>query len=238
MNEPSLYNISFSRLHHPEVGQIVNRFFEDIAKSNSNTAIDPDFQRLYSTLDAQRPLFQLSLDQIKAREETDFIAQLDQNRDNDIQALRFGLRAYNNTRIEAKKKANTALNIIFNQYKGVEADSYEQETIRLNNLIATLNNPENMPHIALLNLVEFVVNLSTSNTTFNELFANRSYKTAIQTVYDTKKLREQLIVDFKILTAYVYAMALAKNTSFYTDILAIINNSRQYYANIMAPRKG
>ncbi len=237
MNAQKLYPIDLVRLHHAEAGQFINRFFEDVAQATLNLSVDEDLEGLYQKINEQRPVFQKALDQIRAQQETEQIALLDQNRDHDIQALRFALKAYRTSRNTDKQKAYTELSIILTQYKDVEDDNYEQETIRLTNLVSLLTDSSHTAAVSLLKLNEFVTELASSNTAFNTLFANRSYQVSAKTVYDVKALRKELFTDYKLLADYVLSMAKVKATTpLYKDVLTLLNNGRQYYANTIARR--
>lgn len=239
MTITQLSPIKLSSLRNPEAGQLINRFFEDFTKSDIDVAIDADFKRLFDSLKAQIAIYSKALDQIKAQEETGKIAELDTERDEAVQALKFVLKSYQSTKIEAEKQAFNALQLILNQYKGVENDSYEQETLRLNNLITLLTNTENSGHIKTLGIEKFVMRLADSNKSFNDVFANRSHKIVIKEVYDVKVLKKELLAVYVKMANYTESLAIVKeNTPFYKDVLSIFNNSRKYFADVIAKRGG
>ena len=81
-------------------------------------------------------------------------------------------------------------------------------------------------------------NLETANTNFKNKFNTRSTDTITTVVYDTKALRKAILETYKELAEYVLVMAKRRNTAYYLDILTVINNGREYFANILARHSG
>jgi hypothetical protein len=57
-------------------------------------------------------------------------------------------------------------------------------------------------------------------------------------VYDVKALRKTLTDDYRQMTDYISVMANLKADPFYKDVLAVVNNSRKYFSDVVAKRKG
>lgn len=81
------------------------------------------------------------------------------------------------------------------------------------------------------------MNLAASNTDFNQLFAQRSFKTSQKVVADVKALRKTLASDYKTMINYIAAMASVKEDTYYKDILTILNNGRNYFSNVVLSRR-
>jgi hypothetical protein len=77
----------------------------------------------------------------------------------------------------------------------------------------------------------------TSNTAFNELFSHRSLKDLQKEVYSVKGLRKELTDIYQKLSAYINANAQVKPDEFFVKTLEVLNNSRKYYADVLARRK-
>lgn len=107
-----------------------------------------------------------------------------------------------------------------------------------NTLLGKLLSPEYSSHVATLGIVKFVNHLADSNTTFNDLFSHRSYQASQKQVYDVKALRKTLTDDYRQMTDYISVMANLKADPFYKDVLAVVNNSRKYFSDVLAKRKG
>jgi hypothetical protein len=57
-------------------------------------------------------------------------------------------------------------------------------------------------------------------------------------VYDAKALRKAILDTYKDLAEFVLVIAKRRNTQYYLDILTVINNGREYFANILARHGG
>lgn len=224
-------------LQNAEFGQLIVRFFEDLNTKSLDINVDPDLKRLYEALQDQLPAYNTALDQIRASEESEQIFKLDKVRDRDIQALRDSLKPYRNAKTQTETDAYNAIRLLMSEYKGVEDDSYESETNRLNSLIGRLQSPEFYNSALTLGIEKFIMNLAASNTDFNQLFAQRSFRTSQKVVADVKALRKTLALDYKTMTNYIAAMASVKEDTYYKDILTIINNGRNYFSNVVLSRR-
>lgn len=224
-------------LQNAEFGQLIVRFFEDFNTKSLDINVDVDFKRLYEALQNQLPAYNAALDQIRASEESEQIFKLDKVRDRDIQALRDSLKPYRNAKTQTETDAYNTIQLLISEYKGVEDDSYESETNRLNSLIGRLQSQDFYNSALTLGIEKFIMNLAASNTDFNQLFAQRSFKTSQKVVADVKALRKTLASDYKTMTNYIAAMASVKEDIYYKDILTIINNGRNYFSNVVLSRR-
>lgn len=237
MSTIKLSSLYMNGLQNAEFGQLIVRFFEDFSTKSLDINVDADLKRLYEALQYQLPVYNAALDQIRASEESEQIARLDKVRDRDIQALRDSLKPYRNAKTQNETDAYHAMRLLISEYKGVEDDSYESETNRLNSLIIRLQSPEFYNSALTLGIEKFIMNLAASNTDFNQLFAQRSFKTSQKVVADVKALRKTLASDYKTLINYISAMASVKEDTYYKDILTIINNGRNYFSNVVLSRR-
>lgn len=238
MKNQKLTPLHLPTLHNAEFGQFISRFFEDFKGASLVATKDEDFNTMFEQLKAQIPTYNKALEQIRESEETNKIATLDRVRDADLQALRDSIKPYRNAKTDQKKQAYNALKIILDEYKDVARDSYEQETMKLNTLIATLKNDANQPHLSLLKITDFLTELEQSNTEFNEVFAKRSAQNLQKETYDVKALRKQMTELYRKLSNYIVTLAGIKQDEFYKKVLDTFNNSRKYYADTLAIRGG
>lgn len=237
MNTSTLSSLHLNGLQNAEFGQLIVRFFEDFNSSSLDVNTDLDFKKLYDALQLQIPTYNAALDQVRASEESKQIAEFDHTRDLDVKALRDSLRPYRNSRIQSEIDAYAVLNLLVSEYKGVENESYESETNKLNSLVARLQSSDYTSHVATMGIVKFINQLADSNTAFNDLFAQRSYKTSQKVVLDVKILRKSLAADYRKMTGYIAALASVKDDAYYKEILAIINNGRSYFLNVVLARR-
>ncbi len=238
MEKQKLIPLHVIRLHHAEFGQFIVRFFEDFSQTSLDANTDADFKRMFDALQTQIPGYNNALDQIRASEESAKIAEADKARDMDVQALKDSIKPYRNAKTQTEKDAYIAVKILLDQYKGVENASYEEETNKLNLMVAKLQSSEYSSHVATLGIVKFVNHLSDSNTAFNDLFSHRSYQASQKQTYDVKALRKTLTNDYSQMANYIAMLANVKTDVFYKDVLAVINNGRKYFSDLLARRNG
>lgn len=238
MKKIELTPIHLQSMHHAEFGKFVERFFEDFNKSGLNADTDADFSVLFEDLRSKIATYNKALVQIKESEATQKIAELDKMRANDFQALKDSIKPYRNSKKEERKASYKALKIALDEYKNVTNLSYEEETHKLKALISLLKEPEYKPHITALKLEEFLEELEESNTAFDTLFAERSAQNIGKETYDTKALRKEMTDLYRRMVNYIEALANVKKEEFYPKALEVINNSRKYYADVLAKRGG
>lgn len=236
MEKLKITTLDVAKLHHAEFGQFIIRLIEDFGKTSLDANTDADFKAMYDGLQAQIPTYNSALEQIRASEESKKIAEADQVRDSDVQALKDSIKPYRSAKTQAEKDAYTAVKIVLDQFKGVESNSYEEETNKLNLLTTKLLSADYTSALDTLGVKKFVDNLSASNTAFNEIFAHRSYQTSQKVTYNVKALRKTMMQDYSKMANYMVALANVKSDAFYKSVLDVINNSRKYYADVLARR--
>lgn len=233
-----LVTLDFTRLHHAEFGQMITRLSDDFAKSGINIDTDDDFKKLFSALKTKNQSFSKALEQIRENENTQKIAELDGVRDDDFKALRDSIKPYRNSKREHQKEAYNALKIVFDEYKNITELNYEAETKKIATLLSVLKTEQYPFHISNLQIQGFVDDLEKSNTAFDTLFAVRSMQNIAKETYDTKALRREMSEIYRKLVTYIETLASVKQDPFYPNALEIINNSRKYFADLLAKRQG
>lgn len=231
--------VDLQRLHHAEFGQFIVRFFEDFNSSSLDANTDTDFKKMFDTILAQIPIYNNSLDQIRASEETVKIANADAVRDADLQSLRDAVKPYRNAKTQTEKDAYNTIKLLLNQYKNVQHASYEEETNRLNTLVGKLLSSEYSSAVSSLGIVKFTNHLSDSNAAFNTIFSSRFTGNSQKQNFDVKALRKILTHDYKQMANYVVTLANVKEDPFYKDLLLVLNNGRTYFSKtVLARRNG
>lgn len=229
--------VDLQRLHHAEFGQFIVRFFEDFNSSSLDANTDTDFKKMFDVIQAQIPIYNSSLDQIRGSEETAKIAAADAIRDADLQALRDAVKPYRNAKTQTEKDAYVTIKLLLNQYKNVQHASYEEETNRLTTLVGKLLSSEYSSAVSSLGIVKFTNHLSDSNATFNTIFSSRFSGNFQKQNFDVKALRKVLTHDYKQMANYIVTLANVKEDPFYTDLLAILNNGRNYFSKTVLARR-
>lgn len=233
-----LYPLTVSRLQNLEVGQFIIRFLNDFQNLNLDATTDLDFKRSYDSLLAQSPVYDAALNQIRAKAESDLLIEKDNIRDKAVRTLRRALSVAEFTDIEAEKIAYKTIFIVLKTYKDIEIESYEAESLGLDNLIAELRNTKNLPAVQLLGLEKYINKVEQTNAIFKTTFDQRSTTTISTEIFDTKKLRKAILETYKNLADYTLAMANNNSNPFYKDTLGVINNGRKYFADLVAKRNG
>ena len=233
-----LYPITISQLSYLDSGQFIVRYLTDFNNSGIDTATDPDFKAIHNSLVLQSPIYNEALMQIRAQAETLELITLDQTRDKKVTTLRRAVSVFEHTDDAAEKVGYGLIKIVLNTYKDIEKMNYEAESLGVDNLIAELRNGAHLPAVQTLGLEGRINNLETANTNFKNKFNTRSTDTITTVVYDTKALRKAILETYKELAEYVLVMAKRRNTAYYLDILTVINNGREYFANILARHSG
>lgn len=234
-----LEKLNTARLHNLESGQFLTRFFTDFESTGLQANTDIEFEAIYTDLQNQLPTYLAALAQISAKEESEQLLSLDAVRDRKIGALRMAWKVFQNTDNPSKMAAYEKLTVIMNAYKSLASENYEAETLGINNLLATLQLPENFAAVQLLNMEEHLTALQNANALFEAKFSARSSNSISTETYDTKMLRKNIFTTYNELCNYVWAMAKRRNTiPFFGTVLTSINNGRAYFANIIATRKG
>ncbi|MFP3590535.1 DUF6261 family protein [Chryseobacterium sp. SIMBA_038] len=229
--------VDLQRLHHAEFGQFIVRFLEDFNSSSLDANTDTDFKKMFDAIQTQIPIYNSSLDQIRGSEETTKIAAADAVRDADLQALRDAVRPYRNAKTQTEKDAYVTIKLLLNQYKNVQHASYEEETNRLTTLVGKLLSSEYSSAVSSLGIVKFTNHLSDSNATFNTIFSSRFSGNFQKQNFDVKALRKVLTHDYKQMANYIVTLANVKEDPFYTDLLAILNNGRNYFSKTVLARR-
>ena len=70
-----------------------------------------------------------------------------------IYKLKDSIKPYRNAKMKPRKNAYIAIKIVLDQYKGVENNAYEEETIKINTLVTKLQSTDYTAHILLWELV-------------------------------------------------------------------------------------
>lgn len=238
MNAQKLISLDLQSLHQPEFGQFIIRFFEDFEKTALPTDVDVDLKLLFDYLKAQIPTYNKALEQIRANEESKKIAELDRIRDADVQALKDSIKPYRAAKNTAQKDAYIALKIVLDAYKNIFKEGYEKQTNQINNLVSTLQSDKYSSHVAVLKVGVFVEELDKSNKAFNNLFAHRSFLNLQKETYNIRELRKDMTTVYRKMAKYIEVLADVKQDDYYKKVLDVVNNSRKYYADVLAVRGG
>jgi hypothetical protein len=190
------------------------------------------------TLTDKNAVYDRAHGQVTKSDETAKIAAADKVRDAAISAAIRYLNVFELSELESEKAAFASLETLFNEYKGLQNWNFEEETNGIDKLVSDLQNPKYAPHVATINMGNYVERMRLRNQDFKVLFQKRTVETSTKVVYDVKALRDDLKTVYDDMTDYVLSMAKAKNTEEFNQSLTAINAVRKYYADLIAKRKG
>lgn len=232
----TLLPLKLSHLRHAEATQFLTRFLDDLDKSALELTADQVLTALIARLRTElRPLTS-SLEQVRSSSKSADIAKADERRDRDFQALKDSLRPYRTSSDEGEKVAYTSLKTLLDQYKLTAKTNYEAQTALLTNLLERLATAPYTDQLTELGMTKFVDKLGTSQAAFEAVFSARSQEELTKTSYDVKALRKTAFATYQDLADYTAVLARVKGDQLYLDLLAVLNNSRGYYADILARR--
>lgn len=233
-----LYPITTTRLQLLESGQFINRFLTDFDNSGLVATTDAEFKIQLDELRAQWPTYNNALMQIKAQAESEELIGLDLIRDHKFSSFRRALSAYEFTDDATEKTAYLDLMVILRKYNDIEKANYEAESLGIDKVVLEFRDA-GVHALDTLQLTRFVDKLEGANNAFKAMFDSRSTDIIATVTYDTKALRAAIFDTYKELAEYSLAIAKRKKTvPFYTTLIDVLNTGREYYADILARRKG
>lgn len=233
-----LYPISTMRLQLLESGQFIVRFLTDFDNSGLVATTDAEFKKQLDQLRAQSPIYNNALMQVKAKAESEELVGLDLHRDRRFSSLRRALSAYEFTDDATEKMAYLELNVIMRRFNDIEKANYEAESLGIDKVVEDFRAAKDHA-IDTLQLKRFVDKLEEANDAFKIMFSQRSSDTISTVTYDTKALRSAIFETYKDLAEYSLVIAKRnKSVPFYITLMDVLNTGREYYADILARRKG
>jgi hypothetical protein len=234
-----LHKLSIARLTHLEAGQLIKSSIKDLETAGIIITTDTHINDYVHQMSTDSELYDKGLLQIKKNQETEEIANLDHNRDLSLAAFKRQLNVYELSTNAAIVAAYNAVTIVVKNYKNLAALNYEAESNGIDNLIADLKSPGYAPHVATLNLAEFIDRIKVSNDDFKLKFSQRGTDISSTEHYNMKVIRKAAIENYNNYTQYVLSLAkLSTGGDYYKNILNIINQTRKYYSDLLAKRNG
>jgi len=234
----TLITFSAQTLTNAETAELITRHLTDIDALDKSVIVDPLVINYTTRLRDELPTYRKALMQIQRNVETDKIAEADVARDKAVITLRKALSLAEETDDVDLQEQSHSVRILFDKYKEVEDLNYEAESMNVDNWLADLQSQAYAKSVVSLGLTVYVERLNAANEAFKTLFSNRQFAASFAESYNTKALRQQLMQVYREFTLYILSMSNATNADQYLKILALLNSGRQYYANIIARRKG
>lgn len=232
-----LHAFAVSNLTFSESAQFLTRLLADWDQQEFFQT-DSVIEDLIAKIRQQLPDFHASLHQVRRDEHTKTITEADQLRDMELAALRAAVNAFRTSRREEEQKAYTQLRDLLLTVKMAERSKYETETALITSLLRRLDKSPYKEAIDMLGLTRFVTNLRDSQEAFETAFAQRSTSGLQKISHNAKGKRKAIFTSYLQLCDYLAIMVKVKDESIYSQALSVVNNSRSYYAELLARRKG
>lgn len=234
-----LHKLNVARLTHLEAGQLIKSSIKDLETAAINPATDTHINSYVNQMVTDSAEFDKGLLQIKKNQETEEIARLDHFRDLSLSAFNRQLKVYELSINPVFVTAYKAVTIVVKKYKNLATLNYEAESNGIDNLIADFTSPAYAPHIATLNMGDFVASITATNDDFKLLFSKRTTDISFTEVFNIKLIRKAAFANYTNYTQYVLSLArVDTGDDYYKKILNIINQTRKYYSDLLAKREG
>lgn len=234
-----LHKLRATALTNLEAGQLIKSSVKDLETAGIKTATDVHINRYVNQMITDSSEFDKGLLQIKKNQETDELARLDQVRDMSLIAFNRQLKVYELSINPAFVTAYKAVTIVVKKYKNLATLNYEAESNGIDNLVADFKSPVYAPHIATLNMGDFVASIAVANDDFKSLFSKRSIDISATEVFNIKTIRKAAFANYTNYTQYVLSLARVNTADdYHKNILNIINQTRKYYSDLLAKREG
>ena len=232
-----LYPINIVRLQMLESGQFINRFIKNFENSGLNPDEDAIIKAEVADLKLQMLTYVKAIKQIKAMAESEALKSLDIKRRRHFSIVKRAHSIYEYDEDVLVSTAYSVIKIILIKYKNTSLQNYETESLSIEKFINEIRNAKNNAMQTLL-LIPAIDQLELANEAFKTMFNRRSSINISTVKYNTLALRKGVFETYRNLATYTILMAKRKKTPFYITTLEVLNNGREYFADIIAHRKG
>ncbi|MCX6270433.1 MAG: DUF6261 family protein [Bacteroidetes bacterium] len=178
-----------------------------------------------------------TLEIIRKSAATALLAEADHERDNLIRGLIFGVKSALYHFDEEKQSAAERVKILFDQFGNIAVKPYAEETSAVNKLLEDLKGSY-AADVALLNLSDWIPELTARNQEFDILMKTRYTEDAGKTGLQMKQARKVLDAVYHSITDQITALILINGDTEYAFFVAELNARVVKYNTILARRKG
>jgi hypothetical protein len=231
------YPINVARLHMLESGQFLNRFSIDFNNSGLDPDADVELKALLDTFTEQSMAYSEALMQTRIKLETRSLKTLNLIRNQKFSVVRRATKVHEYDDELNEKVAYNTLSLILKKYKTIQTATFETKSLGIQKFITALRGAKNDALNVLL-LAGVVAKLEQANENFIVTFNTRSSENISDIKYDAFALRQTVFSTYKDLLEYVLVMAKRKKTPYYSTLLEVMNNGREYFADTLARRAG
>lgn len=232
----TLTSLNLKRLKNTEMAQFLTRFLDDLDRSGLRYTNDELLASLVTKLRQETATYKEAVKPIRVSNKSSLIRESDERRQRAIQALKESIRAHRYSTTEPLRSDYNNLKLLLTHYQGGGRHNYEEQSILISKLLGKLTTSPHKEEVATLGIKPFVDQLNTVQQEFETLFASRSKEQIDRPTYDLTALRQQVLEAYRLVVDYIELMNRAKSLKLYKDLLVVANNSRHYYADLLAKR--
>ena len=140
--------------------------------------------------------------------------------------------------VEAEVEASRVLQMVVKHFKLTAPLSYDAKSAAIEIVLAALKE-DNMPaHVAALALDKYIARLQEANKKYDSLMTARNSELSEKEKFNTPLLRNELFDIYRAFTTYLLAMANAKGSEQYTQVLSMVNTIRNTHASMLNRKEG
>ena len=159
---------------------------------------------------------------------TDIIFNADLKRDTTLRGLKTGLESNLSHFKPANSEAAKRLLVFLNNFGNVAAKSYEEESAAIFKIVSELK-ATHAADINTLGMMEWVEELESNNTTFDQLMTDRFDEADDKTRLRMKNVRKEIDKAYKAIAKRINALIIVNGEATYTDFVNKLNLRIDYY---------
>ncbi|MBF7094963.1 hypothetical protein IYQ92_06870 [Streptococcus sp. HF-1907] len=231
-----LLALPITRLGKYELSQFIVDFLSDYDKKQLDFETDTMPEQLVTNIRKAHKAFSTALNQVKVESQTKAIKELDDRRDEDWKGFYYSLQAKQYARTEEERKAYQTLNQLVAPYRDIVRSNYEVASAKYKQLLEYLKDEKYSVQLETLGLTDYVNHLKQSQEAFERFYINHANTKLDIIKYDDAKLKKALESAYKDLADYCQLIARLKEDAVYQDMIALLNNSRKPFLEMINRR--
>lgn len=233
----NLEPLKSSFLTNMEFGSLMDQHLRDLATIDQALFTDQPYNAYLQKIADGTDYYRKGLAQTRKNDKTEMISRADKVRNRAIIAFSVALKLYLLSDDPAEVDAGKSLRNLYKTYKNPAKLNYESKSLAIDKLVSELENEKYAEKVTFLNIGRYVTRMKMANQQFDALFSSRTVTVAMTETYNMRAMRSELLTVYNEFTAYLLAMSNALKTPLFIKSLALLNETRKYYAVLLARRK-
>lgn len=231
--------LTIPALRHFKNGEFIHFMKQTVSACNKNGADALQLKPQVGVLEAYLPQFDDHFTLDRANALTADIEALDNRRDRAVTGIRLNAESYFFHHEESKAKAGNLLMAIFDKHgKNITRQHYNLETEIITSIVDDCTKlPEPAAAVATLGLQDWLRELASANTAFEEIYMNRSDNKAGQPVGKLPELRLAAMESYRQLTDHIFARMVLTPAPAFDTLVDKLNEVTDVYNQVVATRQ-